>query len=71
MSAVNWTKLSKMMSHALRHEPWIYELELDDESWVPVDDLISRVGPGVPAAMGCWLDVLELDFHDIDKTVRE
>lgn len=43
MSAVNWTKLSKMMSHALRHEPWIYELEMDDEGWVPVDDLIRAL----------------------------
>ena len=26
------------MSHALRHEPWLYELELDAEGWAPVDD---------------------------------
>jgi putative RNA 2'-phosphotransferase len=25
------TALSRTMSHALRHEPWLYELELDGE----------------------------------------
>lgn len=25
--------LSKILSHALRHEPWVYELELDDGDW--------------------------------------
>lgn len=33
--------LSKMTSHALRHEPWLYELELDDEGWVRLTDLIE------------------------------
>jgi putative RNA 2'-phosphotransferase len=32
-----------MVSHALRHEPWIYELELDDEGWVGIDQLLSAV----------------------------
>jgi putative RNA 2'-phosphotransferase len=26
-------ELSEVFSHALRHEPWLYELELDDEGW--------------------------------------
>ena len=34
------TDLSRAVSHALRHEPWLYELELDDEGWTPVDALI-------------------------------
>lgn len=29
------------MSHALRHAPWQYELELDDEGWVLVDQLLE------------------------------
>jgi putative RNA 2'-phosphotransferase len=32
------------MSHALRHEPWLYELELDEEGWTPVDDLLTALG---------------------------
>lgn len=40
--------LSRLVSHALRHEPWLYELELDAEGWVGVDqlvDAIRRTGP--------------------------
>jgi putative RNA 2'-phosphotransferase len=35
--------LSKTISHALRHEPWLYELELDDEGWASVDQLIAAL----------------------------
>jgi putative RNA 2'-phosphotransferase len=37
-------RLSKTMSHALRHEPWLYELELDEEGWTPVADLLAALG---------------------------
>lgn len=37
------TDLSRAVSHALRHEPWLYELELDEEGWVPVDQLIDAL----------------------------
>jgi putative RNA 2'-phosphotransferase len=37
-------RLSKKMSHALRHEPWLYELELDEEGWTPVADLLAALG---------------------------
>ena len=33
--AIDHRELSKTISHALRHEPWLYELELDDEGWTP------------------------------------
>lgn len=29
--------------HALRHEPWLYELELDEEGWVALSDLVSSL----------------------------
>ncbi|MDR0991135.1 MAG: RNA 2'-phosphotransferase [Propionibacteriaceae bacterium] len=32
--------LSRAVSHALRHEPWVYELELDTEGWVDINDLV-------------------------------
>lgn len=35
--------LSKEISYALRHAPWKYELELDEEGWVPVDQLLSAL----------------------------
>ncbi len=34
------SELSKALSHALRHEPWLYELELDDEGWAPLDAVL-------------------------------
>lgn len=37
------SKLSKTISHALRHEPWLYELELDDEGWVPVPQVVEAL----------------------------
>jgi putative RNA 2'-phosphotransferase len=41
-------QLSKLMSHALRHEPWIYELELDDEGWVDLEALINAAREARP-----------------------
>lgn len=35
--------LSKMISHALRHEPWVYELELDDAGWAPMDAVLAAL----------------------------
>ena len=40
---MSYIVLSKTVSHALRHEPWVYELELDDAGWVPVDDLLRSL----------------------------
>jgi putative RNA 2'-phosphotransferase len=36
-------ELSRLVSHALRHEPWVYELELDDAGWVPVAALLDSI----------------------------
>lgn len=33
--------LSKIISYALRHVPWEYELELDEEGWIDVDELLA------------------------------
>jgi putative RNA 2'-phosphotransferase len=31
--------LSRRASHALRHEPWLYDLEPDEQGWVPIEEL--------------------------------
>jgi len=36
--------LSKRASHALRHAPWEYGLELDDQGWVAIDALSDALG---------------------------
>lgn len=53
--------LSKVMSHALRHQPWLYELELDDEGWVPVANLVSAIR----GQDGLWADVTESDLEEV------
>ena len=32
--------LSKLVSYALRHEPWVFEFELDDAGWIEIETLI-------------------------------
>ncbi|MBQ7266491.1 MAG: RNA 2'-phosphotransferase [Firmicutes bacterium] len=40
---MDYTKLSKEISYALRHAPWEYELELDSEGFVPIQQLIEAI----------------------------
>jgi len=37
------SNLSRVVSRALRHEPWLYELELDEASWADVDALLMAL----------------------------
>ena len=36
---INYIELSKEISYALRHAPWEYELEMDEEGWVSVEQV--------------------------------
>src|SRR5688572_15911877 len=54
-------KLSKTMSHALRHEPWLYELELDDEGWTPVRVLLEALHESRPE----WESLAVSDIADV------
>jgi putative RNA 2'-phosphotransferase len=40
MPELDYTRLSKAISHALRHAPGQYGLELDDEGWTSTDALL-------------------------------
>lgn len=40
---MNYEKLSKEISYALRHAPWEYELELDENGWVEIDSLVEAL----------------------------
>ena len=40
---ISYSELSKMVSHALRHEPEKYGLKLDSEGWVAVDELLRAL----------------------------
>ena len=37
------TQLSKLVSYALRHRPWEFELELDADGWVSVEQLVAAL----------------------------
>jgi putative RNA 2'-phosphotransferase len=54
-------KLSRVMSHALRHEPWLYELELDNEGWTDVEALLVALRQEAPA----WSTLSERDLLDV------
>lgn len=40
---MDFPKLSKEVSCALRHAPWEYELGLDNEGWVSIEQLLMAL----------------------------
>lgn len=52
------SNLSRAVSHALRHEPWLYELELDDEGWASVESILVALRKEQPE----WADLCEADL---------
>jgi len=63
--------LSRVVSHALRHEPWVYELELDAEGWVPVESLIFALRAAVPECSSLTADDLSRMISEADKKRHE
>ena len=51
------TELSKEVSYALRHAPWEYELEMDEEGWVPIEQLLDALHRN-----NAWKDVTIADI---------
>lgn len=43
MINIDYLKLSKEISYALRHAPWEYELELDENGWVSAEQLLTAL----------------------------
>jgi putative RNA 2'-phosphotransferase len=58
------TRLSRVVSHALRHEPWLYELELDVEGWTDVDALLAALRQELPGEA----DLGEQDLAEMIRT---
>ena len=40
---MKYEELSKEVSYALRHAPWEYELEMDEEGWVSIEQLLTAL----------------------------
>ena len=55
-------QLSRTISHALRHEPWLYEIELDDEGWTPVGVLLDALRRSRP-------ELTDLDRSDLEAMI--
>lgn len=58
------TELSRALSHALRHEPWLYELELDGQGWASLELVRNALRNSRPE----WHT---LTNEDIARVVRE
>lgn len=59
-----FVNLSRIISHALRHEPWLYELELDEEGWVSVEELIFSLR----GSSQQWHSIVE---HDLFQMIEQ
>lgn len=55
---MDYVKLSKEMSYALRHAPWEYELELDEEGFASIDQLLAAINEG--GDYGCEVTISDL-----------
>lgn len=55
--------LSKEISYALRHAPWEYELEIDEEGWVPIGQILDALHRTEK-----WKNIFE---EDLRKTIEQ
>ena len=62
--AKDFTQLSRVLSHALRHEPWLYELELDADGWAELAAVLAALRQERPA----WHD---LGAADLAEMIRQ
>lgn len=69
---MDYLALSKEVSYALRHAPWEYELELDEEGFVPIEQLLAALNENTerehPVAVNDLMEVIrtsEKKRHEI------
>ena len=60
MVQFDYFKLSKEISYALRHAPREYGLELDDEGWVSIEQLVDALN-NVPK----WKELMHEDIREM------
>lgn len=61
MPDIDYTRLSKTISHALRHAPSLYKLQLDEQGWTPVTDLLN----GLRRHGRAWRTLTEADIQAV------
>lgn len=57
---MDYVALGKEISYALRHAPWEYELELDQDGWVETEQLLLALREG-----GKWPGLAVEHFHEM------
>lgn len=60
---MNYVRLSKEISFALRHRPWEYELEMDEEGYVSINQLLNAINENAK-----YNKVIDLD--DLKKVIE-
>lgn len=68
---MDYKKLSKEISYALRHAPWEYELELDNDGFVPVEQLINAINESGNYDRPITISDLEYIIENSDKKRHE
>ena len=64
---MDYIGLSKGISYALRHAPWEYELEMNEEGWVPVEQLLDALHRTEK-----WSNICEADLNEmIEKSEKK
>ncbi|MBX5450571.1 RNA 2'-phosphotransferase [Thermogemmatispora sp.] len=64
---IDYVKLSRTVAHALRHQPALYGLELDEEGWVPVAALLAALRQRHPGWRKVRQEDLEIMMATADK----
>lgn len=60
-------ELSREISYALRHAPWEYELEMDEEGWTPIEQLLDALHRDDK-----WKNICEADLSKmIERSVKK
>lgn len=57
---IDYLKLSKEVSYALRHAPWKYELELDVNGWVNISQLLESL-----QSTNEWIELTKKDLQSM------
>ena len=68
---IDLTQLSKAVSRALRHQPWLFELELDNQGWTRAEDLLTALRKQSPEWANLGLSDLQMMIASAAKPRHE
>ncbi|WP_025897282.1 RNA 2'-phosphotransferase [Sneathiella glossodoripedis] len=68
---LNYKRLSKVISHALRHEPEKYGIKLDSNGWAPIQTLIEGIKRQAPVFSAIEIEDITSAIQSSDKVRHE